>query len=239
MTAVLVQIDGWDPVAAAAVTITASSIDDERVCGLNGLTWWPALTQLPALRYDLFDGGFGARIVSPQSSLSLALDALGPVHGPIAARYMLADARIRVWTGTEGDAWAAYTLRFDGRVLAQAAIAGGRAAIGFGVDDKWLDKPLLATYAGTTGAEGPASLKGQPKPLSLGAPRYVPGQLIDAVNSVFQLSAYGALEDVEFALERLARFGASAGDHASYAALVAAVIPAGSWATCKAAGSCN
>lgn len=231
MLAVLIEIEAFDRDAGQRVTIRASSVDDDRVCHLGGDVWWPALLQLPALRYDLFDGAFGARIVSPQSSLTMAVEAW-----PELARWMFADASIRIWTGTVGARWDDYLLRFDGRVSAQPSIAAGVATIGFAVDDRWLDQPLLATYAGTTGIEGPLALKGQPKPLALGAPRYVPGQMVDAVNSVLQLSAYGAIEAVDAALERLARFGPSSGDFGSYAALVAAVVPPGGWATCLAQG---
>lgn len=231
MIAALIQIDGYDPVAAAAVTLYASSVDDDRVCHLNGQTWLPALSTLPALRYDLFDGDFSGRISTPQASL-----ALGTEDWPNFARYLLADARVRLWTGEPGDAWASWTLRFDGRAQSQPTIRDGVAALTIAVDDRWLDKPLLSTYAGTTGIEGEAAMKGQVKPLALGAPRYVPGVLIDSVNNVIQLSAYGLIEGVEQAMEKLARFGASLGDHASYAALIAASVPAGQWATCKASG---
>lgn len=231
MAAVLVQIDGYDPVAGAAVSLYASNSDDERVCGLNGQLWYPVLARLPQLRYDLFDGAFTARIETPSSALALGTEAW-----PNFGRYTLADARLRIWTGEPGDAWGAYVLRFDGRVTAQPRVANGAADIPFAVDDRWLDAPLLTTYAGTGGAEGDAAWKGQPKPLAIGAPRYVPARMIDSVNNVVQLSAYGAIEDVEYAMERLQRFGASAGDFASYAALVAATIAPGSWATSKAAG---
>lgn len=231
MTVCLVQIDGYDPVAAAAVTLYASSHDDDRVCQINGQTWYPAIFRLPALRYDLVDAGFSGRIETPGSSLSLAVEAW-----PSFARYALADARLRLWTGDAGGDWASYTLRFDGRVTSQPSVAEGLASLSFAVDDRWLDTPLLTLYAGTTGAEGPAALKGQPKPLALGAPRYCPATLIDPTNNVFQLSAYGLIEDVETAFERLLAFEASAGDHASYAALVAAAIPPGKWASAKAVG---
>lgn len=231
MLACVVQIDGYDPVAAAAVTLYASSVDDASVCHLNGQTWWPALAKLPTLRYDFFDGAFGGQITAPSSSLSMQVEPWANF-----ARYALADARFRLWTGNVGDAWGSYTLRFDGRVSAQPKIKDGQAQIDFAVDDRWLDTALLTTYAGTTGAEGPAALKGSPKPLSLGAPRYVPGVLIDSVNSVFQVSAYGSIQGFEYALERLLRFGSSIGDYASYSALVAASIPAGRWGTAKAVG---
>ena len=231
MLGVVIQIDGWDPVASAAVTLRAASHDDPSVCHLDGQTWWPALGKLPVLRYDLFDGAFGGQIVAPEAQATLRTEPW-----PNFGRYSLADARVRLWTGEVGAAWASWTLRFDGRMTAQPKIVDGAAELPFAVDDQWLDQPLLATYAGTTGAEGPAALKGTAKPLALGAPRYVAGVLIDATNSVFQISGYGAIQSIEAALERLARFGASAGNHATYGALVAAAIPPGRWATCLAEG---
>lgn len=230
MLGCVIQIEGWDPAANAAVTLCAASHDDPSVCHLNGQTWWPAIGKLPVLRYDLFDGAFGGQIVAPEAQVALRTESW-----PNFGRYALADARLRLWTGEVGAAWTNWTLRFDGRVSAQPKIADGAAEVAFAVDDRWLDQPLLPTYAGTTGAEGPAALKGAAKPLGLGAPRYVAGVLIDPVNSIFQVS-HRAIQGVEAALERLARFGAPAGDSASYAALVAATVPPGRWRTCLAQG---
>lgn len=228
--AVIVQIDGYDPVAAAAVSVYAGSHDDPAVCHYNGQTWWPVLGKLPTLRYDLFDGAFAGQITAPSSSLSFQTEPW-----PNFGRYILADGRLRLWTGGP-DAAGVWTLRFDGRVTGQPNIVDGTAQIEFTVDDRWLDSALLATYAGTTGTEGPAALKGQAKPLAIGAPRFVPGKLIDSVNSVFQVSSYGSIVSVDTAMERLARFTASVGDYANYGALVAASIPAGRWASAKAIG---
>ncbi len=222
---VWVQIDAYDPVAGGAVTLRASNMDDPAVCLVAGGTWWPMIAKAPVLRYDLFDGAFGGEISAPTTSFGLQVEVW-----PNFGRYAIADARVRVWTDI------AAAPIFDGRATAQPKLANGQAEINIKVDDSWLDRPLLATYAGTTGMEGPAGLKGTPKPLALGAPRYVPGKLIDSVNNVFQVSAYGAVQGFEAALERLARFGASIGNYSTYAALVAATIPAGAWATCNAQG---
>ena len=227
----VVQIDAWDIAAAAAVTLRAASDDDAGVCHQNGQTWWPMISKLPTLRYDLFSGQFDGTVDTPSSSLALSTEAW-----PGFAALSLADARFRLWTGKSGDLWSNWTLRFDGRVLSQPPIDGTIATLSIAVDDRWLDTPVLATYAGTTGAEGPAGLKGTPKPLALGAPRYQAGVLIDPTNTVIQLSAYGAIEDVTTALERLARFNAPVGDYTDYSALVAASIPAGAWATAKLVG---
>lgn len=228
---VLVQIDVWDPVSAQSVPLRMCSHDDPRVCHASGVSWAPMLSTLPTLRYDLFDGAFGQEITSPASSLTAYTEIF-----PNFARFLFPDARFQLWTGDVDDPANVWTQRFDGRVTAQPEIEDGVATIQFAVDDRWLDGALLSTYAGTTGAEGPAAMKGQAKPWALGAPRYVPGKLIDSVNGVFQVSAYGNIQEFEAALERLVRFGAPIADYASYAALVAAAIPAGAWATARAVG---
>lgn len=231
MLNVLIQIDGYDPGAGAPVTLYASSVDDPAACMLNGVTWLPALGKLPSLKLDLFDGAFEGKISSPSSTFTMQIEPW-----PNFGRYSLADARLRLWTGNVGDAWGTYTLRVDGRVSSQPQIQDGKASVDFGVDDKWLDKSILSVYAGTGGIEGPIAMKGQTKPLALGAPRYVPGTLIDSVNNVYQVSSYGPIQAIEAALERLARFGPAIGDYATYAALVGATIPAGRWGTCLAQG---
>ncbi len=230
MLGVVVQIDGYDPVTAAAITLRAASRDMVELCHLDGKTWWPTIAKLPTLRYDLFDGAFGGQISAPSSSLTLATEAW-----PDFARYALADARLRLWTGDVGAAWADYTLRLDGRISDQPQSKDGQAQVSFAVDDRWLDAAMLPTYAGTTGAEGPAALKGQIKPLALGAPRYVGGVLIDTVNSVFQISN-GPVHAITTALDRLVRYGAPVADHPTYEALVAATVTRGTWATANAVG---
>lgn len=231
MLATLIQIDAWDPAEEAAVTLRACSHDDPAVCHLAGEVWWPAISQLPKLRYDFFSGSFDGQIDTPSSNLSLITEPF-----PTLPRLALADARLRLWTGELGGSFESYVLRFDGIVTGQPRIEEMTASLDFAVDDRWLDTPLLALYAGTTGIEGEAGQKGTPKPLSLGQPRYVPGVLIDSVDTILQLSAYGAVEGIDVAMERLNRFGAAAADYASLAGLKGAAIPRGGWATCEALG---
>ncbi|HCB75403.1 MAG TPA: hypothetical protein DEP91_04400 [Sphingomonas bacterium] len=211
--------------------LRAANYDDPAICHLSAPVWWPAITKSPVLRYDLFDGDFGGAIVAPSSSMTLAISAW-----PDFARYALADAKFELWTGEVGAPLVAWTKRFNGIVTEQPEVANGAATVAFAVDDRWLDKPLLALYEGTTGAEGEAALKGAPKPLALGAPRYVPGILADSVDTMLQLSAYGPVVGIDVALERLSRFGAPYANYATFDALKAAAIPAGRWATCNAEG---
>lgn len=230
MGAVLIQLDGYDPIGATAVTLYACNANFPSVCHLNGNTWQPTIIKAPALRYDLIDGGLTGKVATPGSNVTLSIEPWVNF-----ARYMLHDARIQIWTGNVGDAWGSYTQRFDGRVTSQPNIQAGVASLDFAVDDRWLDTPLLSTYGGTGGADGQTAQKGAVIPLCIGAPHFVPGFMIDPTYNVLQLSN-GSINDVTVAFEKLNRFAASAGDYANYAALIAATIPAGKWATSKAAG---
>lgn len=230
MIATLVQIDAW--AGASATPLRFASHDDARLCHLDGQVWWPAIAQLPTLRRDLFDGSFDAgSISSPSGDLTICIDAL-----PALPALALHDSRARIWRGTLGAAFDLFELVFDGRVKEQPAIKDGLARLSIAVDDSWLDQPLLATYAGTGGAEGPAAMQGQVKPLALGAPRFAPATLVDAVDSIYQISGYGQIQAVETAFERLNRFSPVYGDASNFASLKAATIPAGRWATCLAGG---
>ncbi|WP_122927929.1 hypothetical protein [Sphingobium sp. LF-16] len=209
-----------------------ASHDDDRLCHLDGQTWWPVIAKLPTLRYDFFDGSFdGGSITSPSGTLEANIEAI-----PSLPRLAIHDARIRIWGGELGDAFSSFVLTFDGRVKEQPSVDGGAMSISFGADDSWLDQPMLATYAGTGGAEGGTDLEGQVKTLALGAPRFVPATLVDAVDNIYQLSGYGTLNGFEVAFERLNRFGAPSANAASFAALKSGAVTRGQWATCRALG---
>ena len=231
MLGVVVQIDAREATTGVAVPLRAASHDDAAVCHLTADVAWPTIEKLPKLGYDLFDGAFEGRIATPSASMTIGVEPWSDF-----AKLALADTRFRLWTGEVGAPFAEWTQRVDARVTQQPQIADGRAELTFAVDDRWLDRALLATYAGTTGAEGPAALKGQAKPLALGAPRYVPGVLVDPATSLFQISAYGPIVAVDAALERLLRYGAPVQDYPDVAALLAAAIPAGRWATAVSGG---
>lgn len=230
----LVRIDATDS-AGSAATVRLTTHNDPAVTALDSATWWPVIVQLPVLRHDFMDGAISGAVEVPSGTLMFrdTLTIPGAPQNWLALRW--AGARVRMWSGTAGDAFGSYTLRVDASVPAQPVADAGVIALDVRPDDRWLDKPLLAIYGGTGGADGPDEMEGQVKPLALGAPRFAPATLIDADNLVWQLSN-GQIQGVEAAFDRLARFGASSGDHASYAALVAATIAEGAWATCLAAG---
>lgn len=238
MLATLIELTPYDPVTAGTVTLRACSADDAALTSLNGVTWWPAIARRPRLTVDGFDGNFGGAITTGAGDVQLLTIPTGALTVfANAARYEWSDKRARIWTGQVGAAWGSFTLLFDGLVQGNAKIARGRVSLGLKVNDSFLDRPLLnLSYGGTGGSDGPAALKGTPKPLIIGAPQFVEPVLVDAVNNVHQLSGYGAIHGVTALFDRLVQFGASIGDFATYAALVAASIPASGWGTCLAEG---
>jgi hypothetical protein len=234
MRVVLIQIDAR-LADGTIVPVRVSNANDPAGCHLDGLQWDPALSQAPLLRYDFFGGAFQNPIPLPQAQFALSLSALAQVSVNLMAALRFAGARVRIWTGPLGEYWSSYRLRFDGRVEAEPEIASFLATFSAKPDDAWLDVPLLDTYAGTGGIEGPEDLTGTVKPLVMGSARFVPGVLIDPVDNVYQVSAYGPVQAILAVYDRLAALGAGA-DHADLAALLAADIAPGDYGTCLAFG---
>lgn len=229
MLACLIRIDSNDE-AGSALPLLVASHDDSAVCHLNSEQWEPALTRLPVLRYDFFGGDFSGNITAPRSTFQIATDGISDFHDRV-----FAGARVRVWTGELGDAFGSYTLRFDGFCATEPSVRDMVASFSVSVDDSALDEPLLDIYAGTGNAEGPDDLTGVAKPLLLGNVEYAFGRLINATDLVYQVND-GAFEAANFVYDSGKPLGSSTGDYASYAALVAASIPAGGWGSCKAEG---
>jgi len=256
MKGYLIEVSARDGVGDP-LTLRFASHDDAGLCHHDQNAWWPAIAKLPTLGYDFFDGGFRGDITTSGGSFSVSMQALPTMSSAIwsdaaisiyqadlidyeFARPILLGGNIVVLDGkrpvlAKGQL-SGLTQIFSGRVRSQPRFSGGVADIEFESDSRWLDEPLLETYAGTGGVEGPDELEGSVKPLLLGSPRFAPGVLVDAVDNVYQLSAYGTIQAVEAVYDRLSSLGPSSGDHASLAALLAATIANGSWATCLALG---
>jgi hypothetical protein len=104
-----------------------------------------------------------------------------------------------------------------------------------------LDVPASANaYGGTGTTDGDAALTGKRKPLAYGPVNNITPVQINAVNLVFQahdgsVNAISSVYDSGFSLPTPAAAGPD-GDYASYAALIAATVPNGHYATCKALG---
>jgi len=99
-----------------------------------------------------------------------------------------------------------------------------------------LEVPLQPNvYGGTGGADGGADLTGKRKPLCLGKPRNVTAVLLVPGLLIYQVHD-GSIQAIDAVYGKASAITASGSDYASYAALAAASVTAGQYATCKALG---
>jgi len=92
-------------------------------------------------------------------------------------------------------------------------------------------------YAGTGGAEGTSELTGKPKPLMFGRVMNVTPLFLDTTNLIYQFHDGAAFAvDGVFDQGLGLTYDVAVGDVANYAALVAATVAAGKYATCLAEG---
>lgn len=214
--------------------VRIASADLREITGLGGARWEPAMIEPPKLTIELFNGDFKAAVQPGGANIQIAMLRLLKSF-PAANDYFWAGAQTTIHAGRITDAWPWQTV-FDGTVDGFGR-QGETLRLTASVNTAKFDVDALpSTYAGTGAAEGGTDLKGQVKPLVLGLARNAEPVLINAIDSIYQFSGYGPIEAVNTLYERGSDFGAAAGDFASYAALQAAAVAPGTWATCLAEG---
>lgn len=234
---VIAELQPYDPVSATRKTLRASQANDARVNGLNGVAWQPAITAKPVqVAISLFKGDFDGKASASAGTLDINIAKFERSDlEPNVRRFNWSAAPVKMYAGTLGQAWP--WSQFAELVVDSFTATGNTVSLRLKVNEEpFAANVLTATYAGTGGVEGPVDLKGKPKPFLLGRCSNVEPVLIDAVNNVYQVHGYGTIEAVTKLYERGSEFPAATGDHADYAALVAATIANGAWATCKASG---
>lgn len=231
---VLIEIQPLNKSTGAREAVRVSSAQDRRITGLSGSVWVPALLQPPVLTIRLFDGDFSSAVDPGSATFTINLTEVVKTY-PNVADYLWAGAPVSVYAEEPGTAWP-WARRFVGKIRRFEKTAK-RLQLAAEVDTAALEKDVLyLKYAGTTGLEGGADLKDRPRPWVWGHVKGIEPIQIDIDNSVFQVSGYGPIGGIPALYERGANFGDSMGDYADYAALVAATIPPGRWATCLAQG---
>ncbi|WP_333840470.1 hypothetical protein [Novosphingobium sp.] len=234
MLACLAKISPLNLAFGERIAVRAASHSDRRVTGLGGKVWEPAMVTPPQLGITLWNGDFTDAVTTGGATLPLNVRVLEETY-PDVSSCMWTGAPVEIYAETPGTAWP-WRQIFRGKVT---GLSRKQATLSLTCEvdtEPFKANLLVSTYAGTGGAEGPAGLKGKPKPLALGWPVNVEPQLIDAENSVYQFSGYGPIEAVSSLFERGSDFGPATANYATYADLVAAAIPRGRWATCLAAG---
>ena len=227
---VLAQIEPLDILSGTRSIVRLQSEQDVDAGGYAGEVWFPGITRSPSLGIQLFRGNFDDPPALAAGEMVIADTA--QIAYPVLKTGLLTKAPITLWKYESG------TVRIIFRGVIDGFRRGeGRTTITLSVADDAFDADLLTlSYAGTTGKEGPADLKGQVKPWAFGTVKGLEPVLINAVDSIYQVSAYGPITAIDGLFEAGASFGASKGDYASYAALQAAELQPAEWATCLAEG---
>lgn len=175
--------------------------------------------------------------VSRRATVQVGNFAIANVDGQLdsAVRNYSVDGRkVRVLLGLRANGYDTFVPIFTGRMvewennLTQATIV---------VRDETykLDKALQTDiYTGAGGYNGGSDLTGKPRPMTFGQVLNIAPPLIDATNLIYQAHSR-LIQSVDAVYDRGATITAGA-DYASYAALVAAVVAAGTYATCLAFG---
>lgn len=239
MLSCLVEIAAQEASGAPAFVRLASD-DVPTLCHLGGGEWDAALIDLPSFAYDFFGGAFNGQITAPRTSFSAQICGVPTLDPDEGVRARFADAQVKIWVGDlDAPAFGEFgplSLWFSGQLASEPQIddATRTATFEAAVDDAWLDEPLLELFTGEGGIEGPADLAGQVKSIVFGNARFCSGRLIDRVNNVWLVSN-GSVQAINAAYDRLGALDYS-GDHDDLAALIAADIPAGAWASCRAQG---
>lgn len=200
----------------------------------------PASTWVPArlkgeinLGVELFSGADPTQKGSQGVGSLELIDPEGELDGLLSLGWDGASIELR-----RGDPAAPYSTWTSVAKLTAAGMLGGLQEKELRLRD--ITWKLVTTelhgqrYAGTGGIEGDAPLAGRPKPYCAGYVRNITPAPITAAKLIYQVSwssvaAITAVYDGRAALAFAANYG-------SYAALEAAVIPGGQYATCLAKG---
>jgi hypothetical protein len=234
MRGTLVSIEAWNRRTSQRVLLRLGTARNSATLGADGFVWAPALRRAPRMQMELMDDDLTGTVRVGQGEFAIKTTALG--YGDHADLDWIG-APVRVYSG-DGPVLAKFGREFVGRITGGVPNAdNGIAALAFEADRSIVDVPLLtAAYTGGGLAEGDPELRGTFKPAGFGSPINVPPVLVNSVLSIFQVDAYSNLQSIAGVYEDLGSLGPSIGNYASYAALAAAAIPEGQWATCLAEG---
>lgn len=155
----------------------------------------------------------------------------------IGGDWSIAGREVRIWRGPHRAPlrapFSAFTRVATMRATG-AAFGGDVLRIPLRSAEADLSVPACETYAGTGGIEGDATLAGQFKPRVLGQVVNLPPVLVNAGALIHQVHS-GPVQAITAVRDGGVPLTAGA-DHASYAALAAATVAGGSFATCLAQG---
>lgn len=228
---------------AASDPIRVCNATDRRAQTWDGERWAAGIVDPGQIVVDLFSGEFGGEIGIGIPAMSITTREMEKLY-PASKSVRWESADVRIWAGefTGAAGVGSYPYANDIALLCEGQVSkfekeGDKIKLRVDPQDR-ADRTNVLTleYAGTGGAEGGADKKGTLKPWVFGYAKNVEPILINEDDNIYQFSGYGPIQAISALYEKASSFGASFGDYANYAALLAAAVPEGRWATCLAEG---
>ncbi len=235
MNNILFEASPIDTITGNAVTVRLSTAfsQDSSVL-VDGKRWEPCIIDGPVFKYGVFADGKPTDFSADYGAISFVLD---DDFANIPWTALAWDGCFAsVWVGELGADFSSYRRIFSGQCGAIVRDARGSAKVSLnGAETQITGNLLSQAYAGTGGIEGPAELTGTLKPVTFGFAENVEAVLIDRIYWVYQVHG-GAIQNITAQYANAIDQGASVADYSSYAALSAATLAPGTWATCNAQG---
>lgn len=236
MRNLLFEASPIDPSTGLTVTVRMSSVGvDASGVELDGYRWLPCVVENPVQSVSVFSSGRVQPINIAHGELKFVTDTA--LSNTAWSSLVWDGALGRVWVGDAGTPFASYTKIFEGALGAHSREGMFITVPLFGGEVALQAVPLLsASYAGTGGAEGNASLKGRFKPIAYGACSNIAPVLVDPAYWIYQYHD-GATQDVSAVYEMALSLGAPvATQPTTFAALQALSLQPGQWAKAPAIG---
>lgn len=237
MRGCLVLISPLDPATGTRIPVRCGDALNSRTLKADGFQWLSAITKRPRMAFDFFDTDYRGTVQYGTAGVTLNSRRLSGFTREYLTTLIWVGAPIQIWSG-DAAATADMAIEFTG-VVSSGVIdrSTGLLPLQCSVNRKLLDVPLLnIEYGGGGGSDGDTEVRGQLKPAAFGKPMNVEVKFFDQTNWIGQVDGYGNVTAINTLYEDAASFGAKLANYASYAALLAAVLAEGQWATCVAEG---
>lgn len=233
LRSVLVEVDTYNPITEQTETLRLCNSKNPADAVHNGNQYMAVVDGSVSLVDDLFGLAAGGEAGSTVGTIVLnnrsqRLDDW--------LQNQWADQAVRILSAPAGSAYSSYVTEFTG-IARNPSATWNQVSLTVGSILERARVPLCKdSYTGGGSAEGPTTLRNVRKPVALGKVINVEPIPVDPANLIYQWHGHGPTQGVTAVYSSGNPLGASIGNVADYAALVALTVPPGRYAACNAEG---
>lgn len=235
-----VQIRPLNKATSTRIDIWVAHGRDPACFGLNAVSWATAFDKAPEISGALFTLDLNGRFQSISARFSLILNRLKLPAGVNIEDLVWTSAPVQVWSVNDLN-WAGREVLFTGVASGQVDTKRRYVSIDAEGSSDFLDTELLVlAFDGGGGLGGEPEARDRLKPAGFGVVQNLEPVFYDNTRSMAMLDGYNNLISIQWVAEGLNRYSSYAGNFINEAALAAAldaaaVLP-GQWASCIADG---